>query len=244
MAENEILPAGLSGLDRGLVKGERQAAAVRRFLDRMDQLRRNFSLCCAIQQSTLGFNASLAAAKRSLNQKTRKRPARRVDPQLETYIGARAMKAARHQDPNAVTPTPDDVNAAATEAVATFKPVRGRPAHSLLAFHVHAFMALYRQTCGEELRASLTRNSVYDPHFHSRMGDMLLTMMREGNPAVTMTQLVNIVLDAHAAGTTSGRRFESYFPFQLGIDWASGVPEPQPGFRLEQFEWLPPIYSS
>lgn len=170
--------------------------------------------CVEQRNARLNFNETIAAAKQSFNPRARGKPKRkRVDPEFEFAINFKARERARERDPDAATLSPKDVNAAAQELVDKLKPRRGRPSDPILAHHIQAMMALHRQSTGKDVRASLTRNSVYDPHIHGGFGEVWVRFFHEIDHAVTMTTLVNIIVETHASKAIIGKRFQDFFPF-------------------------------
>jgi hypothetical protein len=225
---------------------ERQSRLVGEFQNRLAWIVRSYRNCVEQRNARLNFNETIAAAKQSLNPRARSKPKRkRVDPEFEFATNFKARERANERAPDATALSPEDVNAAAQELVDKLKPRRGRPSDPILVHHIQAMMALHRQTCGKNVRASLTRNSVYDPHIHGGFGEVWVQFFHEINPAVTMTTLVNIILETHASKTIIGKRFQDFFPFYGGsIDPETGIPQPGPGYRLEKFTPIAPIYSS
>lgn len=225
---------------------EREARLVEQFKCRLGCIFRSYRHSHEHRISVLSFNKSLEAAKQTLNPKARGKPEKkRVDPEFELLVNARALALARDRDPDASKITQNDVNVAATQLIKDLRPRRGRPSDTLLVHHVHAFLALYRQTCGADVRVSMTRDSVYDPHIKSPGAAVMLKMFSDIDPAVTTTALVNIILDAQALGAIEGKKFQDFFPFHEGhVDPETGLPVPGPGYRIERFEQIAPIYSS
>ena len=224
---------------------DRETYLIGLFKRRLDYLFQNYRFAVAHSNRALGFNESLETGARVLNPRARRRPPRRrVDPVIELAINLEALKLARARDPEATGPEPQDVRAASECVVARVHKRRGRPANQILAYHVHAAMALHHQTTGNPLSASMTRNSVYDPNL-SACGEALLTAFRQIDPRITRTTIVDIIRAGHLSGIVDGKTFEDFFPFFGGrIDPQTGFPIPGPGFRLEAFERLAPIYSS
>ncbi|WP_347302149.1 hypothetical protein V5740_08995 [Croceibacterium sp. TMG7-5b_MA50] len=106
-------------------------------------------------------------------------------------------------------------------------------------------MALYRQTCGSDLRARIVKDGAYEPGFAPPIDQVLLQIFHAVDQRATLTAMANIVKDAHATGAVKGKRFEDFFPFESGsIDPETGLPVPGPGYRVEQFVPITPIYSS
>ena len=225
---------------------QREARLTVEFQRRFAFLQQSFATAFKLQQSSLTLNDSLRAAVRALNPRSRRRPKRkRVNLGFELVINMRALELASQRDPLASNFRSGDVRQAALQVVAQLTPRRGRPANDLLRWHVHAFMALYRQTCGRDLRARIVKDGAYEPGFSSQMDQLFLILFRAVDPAATLTAIANIVKDAHASGVVQGKCFEDFFPFYGGgVDPDSGLPVPGPGYRLEQFVPLTPIYSS
>jgi hypothetical protein len=135
---------------------QRQARLVKEFQNRLAHVVRSYQSCVTHKQSALNFNASIAASRQSLNPRARSKPDRkRVDAEFELLVNVRALALARERDPEATYPSQVDVNIAAGKLVAELKPRRGRPPDPILTHHVQAITALYRQTCGSDIRASL-----------------------------------------------------------------------------------------
>lgn len=226
--------------------GQRLERLVARYQDRLNYLFRSFRFWHARFRGVLSFNESLKAGARSLNPRAKSKPPRaRVDPELELLINVRASELAVERQSNSEQPCQCDINAASAEVIARFKPRLGRPPNRLLEYHVHAFMALHRQTCGEELRAGTTRNGSYDPRIKSPIQDRMLEWFRSIDPSVTIATLADIVDTAQRSGDVEGKQFEDFFPFFGGsVGGVTGDPMPGPGFRLERFVRVAPIYSS
>ncbi|WP_188699549.1 hypothetical protein [Sphingomonas prati] len=184
---------------------------------------------------------------RALSSRAKRSPRKvRLHPLLEVAVNSLWLKRLREMDSDdGRTPTPEEMLGLCRELASKVKPFRGRPAHSVLTHHVHGLMALVQETCGSPATASRTRNSVYDPHMVSLGGQVIETVFRGIDPAISVTALVNIVLNARSLGATEGKRFRDFFPFyDSEFDAATGDLTLAPGLRLEGFELVPPIYCS
>lgn len=216
------------------------------YLRRLNHLFANYRSNCRVQRCALDFNSSLAAGVRALNPRSKGKPPRaRVNPELELLINVRANELAKARGTNSGGLNSADVNTASGEVLAKLKPRRGRPANPILTYHVHGYMLLHRETCGSELRAAGTRNGDYNPHIKSPMQDLLLRWFREADPRVTLSAIVEVIEAARRSRVLEGKRFADLFPFYGGrVDPETGYPVPGPGFRLEHFVPITPIYSS
>lgn len=225
---------------------QQQALLLREFQKRLAYLLSNYRVFSAWQGSALSSNESLSLLRRAQGPRYRGAPKReRLAPALEVLINVKAKVLAERRGGDGAGLQPSDIRGAAKDVAVTQKPMRGRPSNELLRFHVHAFMALYRQTCGRDLCASTTRNSEYDPNLPAPWGAALPKLFSDIDPAATATAVVNIVLKAHASGAVAGKRFTDFFPFYSGhLDVAIGEPSAGPGYKLDYFQRLTPIYSS
>ena len=219
---------------------------VAEFDRRLAYLLANYRWANAVSHARLGFNASLVAGRRAGRPRAKRKPPRtRISPELELLISHRGRDLAIERGSNSGSPTPDDIAAASAEVLAKHRPRRGRPANPILIYHVHAFMVLYRWASGAELAAGDTRNGSYAPHIRSGLQDAITGAFRSVDPPVTVATLATIIASARRSGEVDGKRFGDLFPFYGGgVDAETGQPMPGPGFRLEQFEPIVPIYSS
>jgi hypothetical protein len=104
-------------------------------------------------------------------------------------------------------------------------------------------MVLHQSMTGKEVTASRMRNSVYDPTMTSVGAQFVETIFRSIDPRVSTTTLVNIVRETRRTGAIDGKSFREHFRFYGGdVDPETGFPRPGPGFRLQSFEPVNPIY--
>lgn len=225
---------------------EHRQKRVQQFNDRIDFLQKNYRVHVSVNADRLGYNESIALLKRSQGARYR-RPKKRVRLALlvELMVNHEAKAIAVAKGRAASDLQPSDIREAVKRIAKMRSTIRGRPSNDALRNHVHAFMALYRETFGDDVRAGLTRNSEYDPHLVAPVDEMLPELFRSVDPSVTLTSIVNIVLEAHASGAIKGKSFYDFFPFVVRRgDAGSGKLAAAPGYKLEHFELLTPIYSS
>lgn len=222
------------------------ARRVAEFQRRLAWLDRSFRQARELEAATGTFNESLRNLAKALNPRARRKETRtRLHPYLEVAIKSRWLKRQRASGTNAPgrPPNPSEIFEICEKLKAEIKPTRGRPAGTILTYHVQALMALVQQTCGEPALAMRFKDSVYDPQMSSAGGRIVEMFFRRIDPSITTTQLANIIAQAHASGSIKGKRFQDFFPFYGGhIDVETGRPIPGPGYRLVSFEPTHPIY--
>lgn len=104
-------------------------------------------------------------------------------------------------------------------------------------------MALIEQAMGKRAGYSRYRNGHYDPHFCGTAGEIIEFVFKKIDPSLTTACLTNIVRDARRKFRGKTMRFGEFFPFYGGsIDPETGMPLPGPGYKLDRFELIAPIY--
>lgn len=237
----------MSGLTHpGETPAESEARLVRDFRRRFAYILQSFRSARAHTEDVLSFNESHAAMMRSLNPRRRVKPSRRrLDPEIELLVNAKALRITRLQEASAEKFDGTHVRAAVREIVEEFKPRRGRAPDRELKLTVHALMALHHQTCGSHLCANTTRNGEYDPHIISPIGQVFLDELRKIDPDVTLVQFVNIVTAARASGEIEGKWVEDLLPsIEWRMDPSTSQPVPKRGDLRIEFVPIAPIYSS
>lgn len=222
--------------DRRVVEFQRRLAHI----DESFRRARNF------ERGRPTYNEGLRILAKALNPRARRSEnSVRLHPALELLIKARWLQRNAGEGGNSVDrePTPSDIWDICEELRDKLKPVRGRPADPNLTYHVRGLMALIQDTCGEPAQATRFKDSVYDPQMTSAGGRVVDLFFRNIDPAITTTALANIICQTHASGAIRGKHFRDFFPFYGGhIDRETGFPVPGPGYRLERFDPVFPIY--
>lgn len=236
---DESFPVGNDGHSDSSKEAERRAARLAEFGRRFRYILCSFRLGL----ETVSFNASLARLKRTVRF-GRQSPGRgdRVHPFLEIVINHRARElAARRSGAPDAGLTQADVDRAAAWVASNVAPVRGRPRAQLLDHHVGGLMALIEQYCGQPLiarRNDSTGN--YDPRLIGPA--RILLHLKEVDPSITETQLVNKVRQIRRSSAGSPRCFRDVYPMYGAIMKEDGTPALTPPFRLINFERSVPIY--
>ena len=232
-------PLGLPRSPNFVKCERRKAELLAEFLRRFDYVLASFRM----SRMQSDFNQSLARIKRSVKY-GRQVPGRgeRVAPSIEIIINHHANRFAQeHAGRRKAELIQDDVEKAAEWVARHVHPIRGRPRAGLLDHHVAGMMALIQQFTGVTVSASRHHGS---GHYEPRLNDAarILLHLREVDPTITETQLVNKVNQMRRKYAGKVMRFRDFYPLygaSLGSDGAPIVTLP---FRLECFERSVPIY--
>lgn len=227
-------------------EGVKEVAHCERRAERLAEFTRRFGYClCSYRlgHETVGFNRSLARLRRTV-ELGRRSPGKgeRVHPYLEIVINrlAHDLATARTGRPDAAL-TQTDVEKAAAWTARCISPVRGRPRAQLLDHHVAGLMALIEDFSGKRVIARRNDSSGnYDPRLIGP--GRILLHLKEVDPTLTETQLVNKVLQVRrdfAGKRMCFRDFHPLYGARIGDD---GKPVPAAPLRIEQFEQSVPIY--
>ncbi len=167
-----------------------------------------------------------------------------MHPELEVVIGHKARRrAADRTGVQGSELSEADVAKAAAETVAVLKPRRGRPDDAILRYHVEALMALFQEMTGKLILVRRDKRSEYDPHPANPMAAAFIQLAQAMEPAATKTAIVLIVRAARRRYADKPMRFLDFFPnYGARIDLETGEPRLVPGWKVEHFEWGPPIY--
>lgn len=187
------------------------------------------------------FNNDLARLKRAVS-----RPGKsvaketRLHPLLELTINQRGRTIANGLG---VPMAEVHVREAAADVARNIRGLRRRPPNDVLRFHVEALMALVQELSGLPVSATRTVNRVYAPQLSKGVSQFLRIFFAKVDPAVTEIALVNIVCAARRKYAAKPMRFVDFFPFETPARLDNqGWPKVRPGFRLEHFEPIIPIY--
>jgi hypothetical protein len=238
-------PLGVSDNPSCVSDPVRTAEIAEEFKRRLAYVQESYRLWEAHADGNRSFNESLTRLKKALSEPAaRSRRKSRLDPRLEIMINHRAR--------NLAGLPPDEllgadhvgfVQQAAMEIATSVPALKGRPASERVRFHVEALMALIQETCGMPVLALRDRDDVYDPHLPQGVSRIIPLMFSLMDPAVTETQLVNIVRQARRVYSGKRMRFRDFFPLCGGeVDQATLAPIPRPPFQLLHFEVAAPIY--
>lgn len=228
--------------DQDLTAGQRRKEA--EFQRRLAYVMDSYRLWSQAFGEAGTFNDSLSRLKRAVRgHRPDEAPGKRLHPLLEAAIGGRAKaKSGSTTDPWS-SPTCSEVAEACDEVANNVATQRGRPANSVLIYHVQALMLLWEWATGEPVTASRTTNSVYDPQMTSDGAKLIEHLVAVMDPTVSRTTLVNIVRSTRASDFLEGKSFRDLFPFHGGhMDEKTGLPQLGPGRSLRSFEVMPPIY--
>jgi len=238
-------PLGVSDSPNVVTDPGRLAELVEEFTRRLNYLMTSYRACAAAVPDSAAFNRSLKRLQRAVRLgRTGSGAEERLDPRLEILISQRAREMAGLGCGDLLGEEHSVfVQRAAADVASSTAPIRGRPVNLCLRHHVIGLMALIHETCGVPVVSSREKNSVYDPQLSDAAGRTIAMVFLELDPAVTKTQLVNIIREARRAYAGKPMRFPDFFPF-YGAKWAEGstAPTPGPGYRLDRFEIAAPIY--
>ncbi len=232
-------PLGLSGRPN-LVRSETRKAEL------LAEFRRRLSHVLSSYRQSLthaDFNRSLARIKRTVKF-GRQAPGRgdRVAPFLEIIINHHARRFALERTGEHETElTQADVERAAKWVADHVHPIKGRPRAQLLDHHVAGMMALIQQFTGVPVTAARHQGSGhYQPKLNG--AGRILLHLREFEPTITETLLVNKVNQARREFAGKPMRFCDFYPLYGASVGDDGAPILAAPLRLEQFERSVPIY--
>jgi len=205
-------PAEVSDNPRCVTDPAREAE-LRDELKRRLQYIRSHYLSGRSVMSLQEHNASLASLKNIVVGKADAEGLASLSVLLQLRISSKAREFADERGTDGAASVSDDDRLRAMRwAAATLKPVRGRPAAGYLHHTIEGLMALVQEYSGRPVRVGKTRNCVDDPHFKQGASEIIPKLLRELDPSITETQLVNIVLRARRKYAGRPMRFESFFP--------------------------------
>lgn len=226
---------------------ERPLGKLQEGLRRIHYVQSCFRSCREVECAFAGFNESLRMLDRGLHQPRRKRRgSKRMHPEIEMVVSHFAKRIARERTGNSDTrPQQCDVDRACEEVLAKIKPRRGRPRDHVLHYYVAGLMCLWYWLTGEEVTASTMPSSAYNPQLTSLGAQEIWKLLREVDPRVTDTAVVNAIIATRGRGVLAGKEFRDWFPF-YGATWnpETGAPELRMGLELACFELSYPIYSN
>ena len=189
------------------------------------------------------FNDSVSRPKKAVAESS-KGPTRRsrLHPGLEILICTAARQLAGIE---AEMPLGPDhiafVDQAAREVAAKVSAIRGRPSADRVRHHVEGLMALIQETCGMPVLA--TRDGDEVPRVAAGVSRIIPLMFSRMDPAVTETQLFNIIREARRTYAGKPMRFRDFFPlYGARVNKATLAPIPQRPYKLLHFEIAAPIY--
>lgn len=243
-------PIGASDNPNIIDDPERQAEILDRAIDRLKHLERGYTLAkSALRSDRLTFNNSLTRLREQLARIDRdewvefeQSQDNRLHPELELLINCEARKRAE-LDPSALL-GPDHerhIMAAARHVASIQIPRRGRPRRQLFEHYFKGLVALWIEVTGTPVVGQRTLNSVYHPHLPGAPGKVVRAFADHVEPRITDTALVNMLGRIRRKYAGKAMRFQSLFP-GYGGSVVDGVPHPGPGYRLESFVPIIPIY--
>ena len=195
----------MQNADQSPLRHQSRELRVARFREQLSFLLANFRFCRETMRGRRTFNESIADLKAAQRPRARRAPRRRLDPQVEFVISW--MLAGR----GITEPGEDDIREVCAELSGTLKAGRRRPDDHILRHHVEALAFLLEDACGEAVKMSMTKNSIYDPHLKGPSGELLLRLIRSVDPSVTETSVVNIIKSMRRT-RGPGSHFHEYFP--------------------------------
>ena len=235
-------PLGLPRVPNYAISVGRRAELLAEFLKRLSYVQASYRF--ALRLSKHSFNESLARLQRTVRDgPTLAGRGELLHPYLQLAINlhARRLATERTRRPDAEI-IKEDVANAAVHVASTVKANRGRPSSQVLDHHVAGLMALIQETCGLTLKAIReTSADGYGPRLPG-VSQILLFTLREVDPSITETQLVNKVQQLRRNYADKPMRFRDFFPFYGATIDAEGQPVCAPPLSLESFARYHPIY--
>lgn len=220
------------------------------FVARLTYLERSYlSASKAAQANRSTFNDSLARLKRHIAQLDQGKTIAfeqcdetRLHPELELLINAKARELAGLEIGAVLEPKHRRfVNAAAAEVSATVRARRGRPNRYLLQYFVEALVALLVEVTGRPVIGQRSKDSLYSPGLNTPSGQVIRKFVDRVEPGASDTTLVNMIRSIRRKHAGKAMHFEDFFPF-YGGSVGQGVLKPGPGYELEIFVPIHPIY--
>jgi hypothetical protein len=236
-------PLGVSDNPVCVTDPVRVAEIAREFQRRLAYIERSYEVCKAEVDDVRSFNDSVSRLKRAVAEPSKGTARKsRLHPRLEILISCAARQLARIEpDVPLGVEHVAVVDQAAREVAAKVSAIRGRPSADRVRHHVEGLMALIQETCGMPVLA--TRDVDEVPRVAAGVSRIIPLMFSRMDPAVTETQLFNIIRKARRTYAGKPMRFRDFFPlYGARVNRATLAPVPQRPYKLLHFEVAAPIY--
>lgn len=243
-------PLGVSDNPRIVEDPVREAEIIAELRARQQFLIRHYNRSkAAAQFERSAFNGSLKRLKKHMARVDGGHPSvvsqtveTELHPELALIINLEAKRRAG-MEPSAPLEFEHQhhIMAAVRSVAATQRTMRGARSRQLFKRHLEGWVALWVQATGKSIIGHRTKDSVYDPHLDGPSGKFVRLFADSVEPSFTDTTLVDMLGEIRRKYAGKAMRFEDIFPF-YGGNIRDGVPHPRPGYRLDAFILIEPIY--
>jgi len=156
------------------------------------------------------FNEQLAALRDQVKRGDFSQPMPR-HIELRLVITHWAGEHARDRGING-PPHPEDFAAGKREAVRRLRARNHRPKDRVLKLHLGAVVALIQESTGVPVLVTKKKDHQYAPQAANAMGQLAISLIRQIDPAITVTAIVDAILKVRKKYAGRSMRFEMFMP--------------------------------